>query len=158
MIAMLVMGWKAVSTFIAQWRIYFYIAALGAAALTVFNYIDNHGEMKATIEANEQTMARQVENMRTLRLELQNRDQRIAAINAAKRIEVAQARRQIQHATELVEATRIENARIREALEVTRFETLEAMNDDESFNDWANEPVPVAGWSLLQRAADPRDD
>jgi hypothetical protein len=140
--------------FVSKFRIYFYLAAIGALAVTVFNYIDNHGEMKATIIAQENTISTQVANMASLRLELQRRNVRIEKINEQKRREVEEARLQVQRATILVQQVRVENELIREELEITRFETLEAMRDDEDFNDWANEHVPSAGWRLLQQSVD----
>jgi hypothetical protein len=140
------------------YRMWILGAAIGAALLTGFNYIDNHGEMKATIKAYEITLADQEADKQSLRDALASCEQRISDTNEARREELAEARIRLGLANQLSFDLRQEVERVHEELEVTRFETLEAIRDDEDFADWVDGTVPSAAWRLLKQASEGRSE
>lgn len=149
---------KGIPTFLHTWRIYIASAAILATAITVVNYIGNHGEMKAQLAAGKDVIANQVIDIKALRLEILKRDERLAAQRATKLAELESARLRLAEANELIDELRADQERMREELEVTRFETLEAIRDDEEFADWVDGTVPPIAWSLLRDAAEGRSD
>lgn len=156
------MGWltllKAVPGFLHTWRLYIMGALILTAGITAFNYIDNHGEMKAQLVAGKETIQGQALDIKALRLEIAKRDERLAAQRALRLAELEEAQLRLQEANDLIDELREEQSDLRQELEVTRFETLEAIRDDEDFSDWVDGIVPPVAWSLLRDAAEGGSD
>lgn len=147
---------KAIPGFIHTWRLFIMGGAILAAGITLFNYIDNHGEMKATIASSEETIKGQFIDIQALRIQIQKRDVRLMREREVKLAELEQARVRLAVAIELINELRADQERVQEELEVTRFETLEAIRDDEEMADWVDHTVPGVAWSLLRQAAEGR--
>jgi tRNA isopentenyl-2-thiomethyl-A-37 hydroxylase MiaE len=145
---------KAVPVFIKTWRWTIAGVAAVTTAVTVFNYIDNHGEMTATIDSNKITIESQADHIEALREELAKRDARLLKIREEKLAEATRARVRLAEANILIGDLQAEQARIQAKLEVTRSETLEAIKNDEDMANWVTIPVPAVAWSLLRNAAE----
>jgi len=145
--------WKTVSGFVKTYKIIMGIVAAAGIAISVFNYIDNHGEMKAQAESDTQMIAQLVLNVEALQAQVNGRDARIKRMNAERLEEIAVDKARLKEAEEQANVVREENAELLIDLGVTRFELLEAIRDDEVFADWVDGTVPVAGWDLLRNAA-----
>lgn len=149
---------KGIPTFLHTWRIYIVTGVILAAAVTVFNYVDNHGEMKAQLAAGKEVIDGQIIDIEHLRIELAKRDERLAKQREVRLAELEDARVRLAEAHELIDELREEQERVQAELEVTRFQTLEAIRDDEDFADWVDYGVPTTAWSLLRQAAEGRSN
>lgn len=145
---------KAIPIFLQTWRLYIVGGAIITAGLLVFNYIDNHGEMKAKIISQNNLLEQCDINAVSQSTEIMDLNARIEHLNARELEELHTLRVRLQAAEDAAEALRVRSNELREELAMTRFETLEAIQDDEDFADWVSEPVPSAGWRLLQQAVD----
>jgi hypothetical protein len=110
--------------------------------------------MKAELMAGDTTISELTVDVATLRVEIRKRDERIENMNAKWRQKVTEERIRVETARQAVIDLQVENTRLQEELGVTRFETLEAIRDDEDFADWVDWTVPSAGWRLLQQASE----
>jgi hypothetical protein len=86
--------------------------------------------------------------------EIANLNLRINAYNMLRREEIAAAKIVVLKAARIVGEVNAENEQLKLDLGVTRFETLEAIRDDETFADWVDWTVPSAGWRLLRDSAE----
>jgi membrane protein involved in colicin uptake len=149
---------KGIPTFLHTWRIYIVTGMILTAAITVFNYVDNHGEMKAQLASGKQVIDGQIIDIEHLRIEIAKRDERLAKQREVKLAELEDARVRLEAAYELIDELRTEQERVQKQLEVTRFQTLEAIRDDEDFADWVDGTVPPVAWGLLRQAAEGRSN
>lgn len=143
--------------FVKAYRWIMMIGAVASVALPIFLYIGNHGKMKALVPA----LKAQVEQCQDTNVsfvdEIGNLNLRIQASNAKRRQEIIQAM-QIIEATQFAAIELLdENEQLKLELSETRFETLEAIRDDEDFADWVDWTVPPTGWRLLRDAAEGRN-
>jgi hypothetical protein len=154
MIGALITGFKVVKGFTSTYKWVVIGIAVAGMLGTVFLYIDNHGEMKATVTAQKA----QIENLMftngSLEAVIIARNATIVDQNLAQRALIEANKRKIEEAQQVVIALRLEREILTEELGVLRFETIEAIRDDEDFADWVDWDVPIAGWSLLRIAAE----
>jgi biopolymer transport protein ExbB/TolQ len=87
------------------------------------------------------------------RIELSARNDRIRDMNARHLEELRDAKELLNQSLAMAQVIRSERDKIREQLEVTQFELLEAIRDDEEMADWVDWPVPSSAWGLLRDAA-----
>lgn len=151
---------KAVGGFISVYKIWIYAGLLGTALITTFNYIDNHGEMKATVEMQEQALEVANLEIASLITTIKARDATITRMNLANVHQAEQEQKRLETAKTIIQTLRTQRDILTEELSVSRFELLEAIENDEEFADWVDGDVPISGWRLLREAADsgPRDD
>ena len=145
-------GLRTIGAFVSAFRIYFIAAAVVTAGVTAFNYIDNHGEMKATLTSNKVTIQKLELNVDTLNDEIKARNAQIARMNERRTQEIMEAQARLDKARQTVKDLRERTKAIQAELGNIRLETLEAIRDDEEFANWANAAVPSTGWRLLQQA------
>lgn len=148
----------AVGGFIKAYRWWLIIAAAITLLTTVLVYVDNHGEMKATIVAQNAQIDQLNGEVTSLNSVIAQRNATIAEMNA-NMVALAEAERARLRVAK-AEAVRLqaELDLLEEELEVTRFELVEAIRDDEEFADWVDGTVPSAAWSLLRAAAEASPD
>jgi len=78
--------------------------------------------------------------------------ERIKTHNAEKLAAVAQAQIEMDKARESVAAVKVERAIIKEQMDVLNFTILEAIRDDEDYEDWSYGDVHVTVWEQLRNA------
>lgn len=144
----------AVGGFIKAYRWWIIIGAAVTLLTTVLVYVDNHGEMKATIVAQHGQIDTLNGHVTSLNATIERRNATIARMNLEfmALAEAEQAR--LRAAKAEAEVLREERDRIAEELGVARFELVEAIRDDEDFADWVDWDVPPGAWSLLRAAAE----
>lgn len=150
----LLTGFKLAKSFVSTYKWVMAGIAIAGFATSVFVYIDNHGEMKATIAGMESKINQCISDNGGLDATIAARNATITRMNTAQRELIAANKARIARANAVVEALRTERDVLTEDLGVLRFETIEAIRDDEDFADWVDWTVPVAGWSLLRTAAE----
>lgn len=147
-------GFKLVKGFFTTYKWVVVGIAVAGMATSVFVYIDNHGEMKSSIVAQEQQIDDLIRISQSLELAIKSRNATISRLNMEKITLIADNRRKLAKANQLAQEVREQRDVITEELGILRFETLEAIRDDEDFADWVDWNVPSAGWSLLRAAAE----
>lgn len=135
-------------------------ALIGGAVLTLattlFVYVGNHSAMKVEIVNLKNQAVEKDFHIEALERELANRNVRLAKERERRVAEALAAELRLEAAKAAAEDLRAEAERVREELAVTRFETLEAIRDDEDMADWVDGTVPPAAWGLLRAAAEGR--
>ena len=154
MIAAILTGIKVIKGFAKAWKVYIIIAALAGVLFTAWNYVDNHGAMKAELSANDVTIDELLLDVELLHAQIDTRNATIQSMNARRLEELAAAKIRLQLARDMVQDLQSQNENILEELKVTQFETLDAIRDDEDFADWVDWTVPSSGWSLLRKASE----
>ncbi len=154
MIASILGIYKMVSGFIGAYKWIMAAVAIAGLVTTVFVYIGNHGEMKAALVAQNADLMVCADTNVQFAGEIGSLNMRIRESNDRRRVEIAAAQEILEMAASVVAKVRKENAELKLDLGVTRFETLEAIRDDENFADWVDWNVPAAGWRLLRDAAE----
>ena len=146
-----------IATIIGLYKSYKWIMFAGAVASVVipgFLYIQSHGKMKILVPA----LKSQVEECQDTNVafvdEIMDLNIRIRAANAQRRQDIINAMQIIEATQEAAIVLLEENELLKLELSATRFETLEAIRDDEDFADWVDWDVPPAGWRLLRDAAE----
>ena len=147
---------KAVSGFAKAYKLIIAIVAVLGVVGTVFVYIGNHGEMKAEIIALKSDLAACNGAAESFSNELVAVNGRIREGNVRRLEEIAEARVRLDAANAATELLYRANEELTIELGESLFETLEAIQDDEDFADWAYGPVHVTGWSLLRDAREGR--
>lgn len=150
-------GWTAIRSgwrWTAKYRVYLLIGALAGAGLYILSYVTDHAEMKIQISAKTQELERLKDRDMQLMKIIEQRDQQIIRMNERRMQELAEMRMRLADARMEATEARATRDRITEELAMTRFQTLEAMRDDEEFADWISEPVPATGWMLLREASE----
>jgi hypothetical protein len=150
----IITGFKVVSGFFSAYKWIIGSVAVTGFATALFVYIDNHGEMKATIQAQDQRIAQLIADNRDLDLALMKRNVVIEQLSLLQNQLIVEAKARIAAAKKEVVELRKDRDLLTEELGIARFEILEAIRDDENFADWVDADVPPAGWSLLRSAAD----
>lgn len=130
------------------------IGAVAAAGLLVSNTIENHGEMKATIKHLKTLNQYHELDVAVYQQQLSLKNAQLQRMNQQVLAEAAEARRILATADRLVEEFQEEVEDVQVHRRTTRDNTLEAIQNDESMADWADNPVPAVAWSLLQQAAE----
>lgn len=149
-----------IATLMGLYRSYKWVVLLGtivSVVIPVFLYIQSHGKMRVLVP----TLKNQVEQCQDTNVAFMDE---ISDLNIRIRLVNAQRRQDIVNAMQIIEATQEaaivlleENEILKLELSTTRFETLEAIRDDEDFADWVDWTVPSAGWRLLRDAAEGRN-
>lgn len=147
-------GFKIAKGFISTYRWAVLGIAIAGFATSVFVYIDNHGEMKANIVGMTDKLNQCISDNQGLDATIAARNATIAAQSLVQQELIAANKERIAQANAIVVALRAERDVLVEDLSVLRFETIEAIRDDEDFADWVDWTVPVAGWGLLRTAAE----
>jgi hypothetical protein len=154
MIGAIISGFKLVSGFAKAYKWIIACGAVASFALTAFIYVGSHAKMKVLIPL----LKDQVEQCQNTNVafadEIANLNLRINAYNMLRREEIAAAKIVVLKAARIVGEVNAENEQLKLDLGVTRFETLEAIRDDETFADWVDWTVPSAGWRLLRDSAE----
>lgn len=138
--------------FLVKYRKLVLIGLCVAAGLVVFNYIDNHGEMKAQIKALQSDNDDYLFDISELNVELAKRNERIARMNERALAQAAAAQLRLEHSQKVIRDLRTEVEKVQKSLAATRVKTLEAMRDDEEFAAWGTTTVPPIAWSLLSES------
>lgn len=149
---------KAIPTFLHTWRIYIATGAILTAAIVLFNYVGNHGEMKAQLVAGKEVVEDQALEIAALREEIKARDARLILDRELKLAELEAARVRLDEANAIIDELRAEQERVQAELKATRKATREAIQNDQVLADWADNSVPPAAWRLLQQAAEAGSD
>lgn len=141
---------------LVRYRAIIWVAALVIALGTVFVFYGNcRANSVALAEAN-LTVDRLTTEISILREELAARNLRIRLMNEQRLQELDKAEKLLAEAVAVGIALRNERDQMFEELEVTKFELLEAIRDDEEMADWVDDVVPSSAWRLLQQASDIR--
>lgn len=147
---LLKLGWGM----FAPYRIWAGLAAVGVVLATVLAFYGSCKACKAREPGYEMQIAQCQTNVQFYKTELIKRNERIANMNARILEQALEAEMQLKEALEVAKILRQERDTVNEELEITRFELLEAIRDDEEVADWVNDIVPSGSWRLLQQAAD----
>ena len=147
---LLKLGWGM----FAPYRLWAGLAAAGVVLTTILVFYGSCKACKAEQPLLEQSIAQCEVDISALRVELGKRNERIATMNARLREQILESEMKLNAALAAAEALRADRDSIQEDLEVTRFELLEAIRDDEEVADWVDGVVPVGSWRLLQQAAE----
>lgn len=150
-LGLLKLGWGM----FAPYRLWAGLAVVGVALTTILVFYGSCKSCKAEQPFLEDHIAQCIVAKSALRVELGKRNERIENMNARRREEILEAEVKLNEALAAAEALRVERDSVKEDLEVTRFELLEAIRDDEEVADWVDGVVPSGSWRLLQQAADP---
>jgi len=145
--------WTIATSFVTAYRTWFVVGS----AVAVFALIAGHlaldnsrikklSAAKVRIEAMESELVNR-------HASIVNLNKRISDSNARQLEALEQAAIRIKAAEDAAEVVRIERDVIAEDLEVTRFEILEAIRDDEDMADWVDWDVPVIAWQRLRDTA-----
>jgi hypothetical protein len=147
---------KVVLGFFSMYRLVIFgtVLAGGLVWLTTHFYLD--GKRKALVEDQEQQLEVAVMVVHGLKDNIKILNIRIEEANAEKIRVMVRERILVVKAHKKAEAVSAENELIKAELEMSRFNTIEAIRDDEDFADWVDWNVPLAGWSLLRDAAEGR--
>jgi hypothetical protein len=141
---------------LASYRLWVGLAAAGIVLITLLVFYGNCRANAVALESANKLIDDLQIDLKDARVELIARNGRIRSLNTQRLDELAAAEALLRESVRIARQLQAERDEARIDLEVTRFELLEAIQKDEDFNDWANEPVPVTGWSLLQQAATTR--
>ncbi len=147
---------KLIGGFASAYKYILIAVAVGGFLITGYNYISNHAEMKAQIIAYDAEITSCLATGVDLHVEIDEQNVRISTSNALQRERIAEGELRLQAANATVEVLRGEKKELKIELGVTRFETLEAIRDDEDFEDWVSWGVPGIAWSLLRDSAEGR--
>lgn len=146
-----------IATIIGLYKSYKWVAlgiTIVSTSATIFFYVSNHGKMKVQIPVLKEKVELCQETNIAFVSEIMDLNIRIRESNARQRQKIIQAMQIIEATQEAAIVLLEENELLKMELSITRFNTLEAIRDDEDFADWADWTVPPAGWSLLRAAAD----
>jgi hypothetical protein len=144
--------------FFARWRAWLIGGVVVSALITVFVFYGNCRQNAEALANAEVLIADLRFDLQAARVELDARNQRIKSMNERQLAELAQARDLLNQALVMSQVLRVERDKVKEELEVTKFELLETIRDDEEFADWVDWDVPTAAWGLLLNAAEGRTD
>lgn len=139
---------------LSSWKFWGIGVAAAGALVFVLNYVGAHSRMKAEIGALEARVASCIDTRKQMTVSLAQRNERLQRVAEERRQSAAADRERFAQAQMTIDALREEVNDTRQALEVTRFETLEAIRDDEDFADWVDGDTPTRAWSLLGTAVD----
>lgn len=153
MIGAILTGYKVVKGFMGAYKWVMAAIAIAGFLTTVFVYIDNHGEMRQEILALEARESSLLVNIDNLGSKVAECNGRIVNLNAERRADAENAQAKLLAAADRATILRAQRDSLRDDLGVTRFETIEAIRDEEDFADWVDWAVPPAGWRLLDDAA-----
>ena len=148
-LGLLQVGWGFVKTY----RIWITAIALVSFMTSVFVFYGNCKENKVKLDYAEVQIEQLQLDLTAARKELQLRNSRIQKMNEDRVKERMEAEAALDTALKSAKKLQIERDAARKELEQTRFELVEAIQNDEELADWVNEPVPASAWSLLQSAA-----
>ncbi len=146
-------GGKALGAVFSPFKMYAIAIALAAVVGTVGYYIYTAEKAKgqvAVLEVRNSTLRIAV---RKAEATVKHLDGRMAAHNAQKLADMAIANEQIKAAEQAVEAIQAEHAKITEQFEVSRFNLVEVIRDDEEFADIADISIPGSVWDRVYDSA-----
>jgi O-succinylbenzoate synthase len=144
-------------TLIGLYKTYKWVAMAASIAAVIipgFLYIQGHGKMKVLVPVLKEQVAQCQDTNVAFIGEIADLNIRIRASNAAQRAKIIQAMQIIEATQKAAIVLLEENEQLKEELKKTRFDTIEAIRDDEDFADWVDGTVPPIGWKLLRDAAE----
>lgn len=149
-------AWTLGSGFMAAHRIWFIAGSVIAACGLVFGHLALDKMRNTKLEHYKAATAQLTADYTACQSAVASLNDRIAANNRRQQEALAAAAARVKHAEDLARLAAAERDVISEELQVTRFEVLEAIRDDEDMADWVDWSVPAVAWDRLRDAEEGR--